>query len=204
MRPPPFYNGSIRTAPHGWDLERTGRDTRSASGECCVALKCHLMKTPVGMIELEASEDGLCGLWFLDRAPARPVPVSRAKGEGAEHLRAAAAQLAEYFKGDRSDFELMLDLRGSDFDCLVWQLLLRIPYGRTRTYGQLAREMGSLTLARAVGGACGRNPISVIVPCHRVIGSDSDLTGYGGGLGRKEKLLRLEGAHFGSPQMDLF
>jgi methylated-DNA-[protein]-cysteine S-methyltransferase len=167
-------------------------------------LSCHMNRTPIGALLLTASEEGLTGVRFLDRAPATPRPASRARGAAHEHLRQASSQLTEYFKGKRQRFALELDLRGTDFDCELWQLLLKIPFGKTRTYGQLAKELGGISLARAVGGACGRNPIPVIVPCHRVIGADRSLTGFGGGIGRKEKLLLLEGAAFGAPQMNLF
>ena len=167
-------------------------------------LSCHLSRTPIGALLLEASEEGLTRVHFLDRVPASSRPASRARGDAVEHLRKASSQLQEYFTGKRQRFQLELDLHGTDFDCELWQLLLKIPFGKTRTYGQLARELGGVSLARAVGGACGRNPIPVIVPCHRVIGADHSLTGFGGGLGRKGKLLILEGAAFGEPQLNLF
>ncbi len=167
-------------------------------------LTCHMARTPLGLLRLSASEDGLTEVIFPSRAPSEPKPVPRTRGEAQDHLRAAVSQLTEYFNGKRTRFQLQLDLRGTDFDCEVWQMLLKIPCGKTRTYGQLAKELGAITLARAVGGACGRNPISIVVPCHRVIGADSSLTGYGGGVSRKEKLLRLEGASFAAPQLDLF
>ncbi len=101
-------------------------------------------------------------------------------------------QLAEYFAGDRQRFELPIDARGDDFQRRVWELIDRIPYGRTATYGDLARDLGNPALARDVGAAVGRNPLCVIVPCHRVVGRDGKLTGYAGGLARKRLLLDLE------------
>ena len=164
---------------------------------------CHL-STPLGTLRIEATDAGVCAIRFLDRQPAERRRAPRGHTEVEEHLRATRAQLSEYFRRRRKEFELELDLRGTDFDVEVWQLLLEIPFGRTRSYGQIARELGGIERARAVGGACSRNPVSVVVPCHRVIGSDHDLTGYGGGLPRKEKLLRLEGASFAAPQLGLF
>lgn len=103
-----------------------------------------------------------------------------------------AEQLADYFDGERTEFELDLELAGTEFQRRVWAALLTIPYGQTRSYGRLAAQIGSPTASRAVGLANGRNPISIIVPCHRVIGSDGSLTGYGGGIERKRALLALE------------
>jgi methylated-DNA-[protein]-cysteine S-methyltransferase len=109
-------------------------------------------------------------------------------------LQQAAAQLAEYFAGCRQCFELQLDLRaGTAFQQAVWQALLNLPYGHTTSYGELARRIGRPKAVRALGAAVGRNPVSIIVPCHRVMGADGSLTGYAGGLPRKTALLQLEG-----------
>jgi len=107
-------------------------------------------------------------------------------------LAEPARQLAEYFAGERTEFELELAPHGTDFQRRVWGLLLEIPYGETRTYGSLANELGNPRSVRAVGLANGRNPISIVVPCHRVIGADGTLVGYGGGLERKRTLLAHE------------
>jgi methylated-DNA-[protein]-cysteine S-methyltransferase len=110
-------------------------------------------------------------------------------------LREAAAQLQQYLRGERQHFDLPLDLAGgTGFQQAVWQALLRIPPGRTTSYGALGREIGRPAAVRAVGAAVGRNPLSLVVPCHRVLGGDGSLTGYAGGLERKAALLRLEGA----------
>ena len=109
-------------------------------------------------------------------------------------LRRAADQLHAYFAGEMLAFDVPLDLQGTPFQRRVWQALLAIPGGETRSYGEIARALGSAAAVRAVGGAVGRNPVSVIVPCHRVIGSDGSLTGYAGGVDRKRALLKLEGA----------
>lgn len=102
-------------------------------------------------------------------------------------------QIEDYFKGKRQTFNIPLDLRGTDFQIAVWQALLKIPYGTTKTYSEIAKEINRPKAVRAVGGAIGANPVSIVVPCHRVIGKDGTLTGFGGGLGIKEELLRIEG-----------
>jgi O-6-methylguanine DNA methyltransferase len=109
-------------------------------------------------------------------------------------LEAARAEMEEYFDRRRTLFDIALDLRGTAFEKRVWEALREIPYGRTCSYGELAASLGTPGAVRAVGAANGRNPVAVIVPCHRVIGADGSLRGYGGGLALKEKLLRLEGA----------
>ena len=110
-------------------------------------------------------------------------------------LREAAAQLAAYFAGTRADFDLPLDLQaGTPFQQSVWDALRAIPRGRTTSYAELARRLGRPQAARAIGAAVGRNPVSIVVPCHRVLGTDGTLTGYAGGLERKTALLQLEGA----------
>jgi methylated-DNA-[protein]-cysteine S-methyltransferase len=116
-------------------------------------------------------------------------------------LRAAVAQLGEYFDGRRKTFDLPLELRGPDFHKRVWTALCDIPYGRTISYGQLAKTVGDPDAARPVGSANGANPIAIIVPCHRVIGADGSLVGYGGGLKRKQTLLDLESGNITLPLM---
>ena len=148
--------------------------------------------SPLGGVTLAATDDGLAGLWF-DRQ--RHLPDMRGWQADDTHpvLLAAAAQLHDYFAGTRDHFELPLDLsHGTAFQQAVWQALLAIPRGGTTTYGALARQLGRPAAVRAVGAAVGRNPISVAVPCHRVLGSGGALTGYAGGLPRKTALLRLE------------
>lgn len=152
--------------------------------------------TALGDVRLAASARGLVGLWFDGQ---RHLPA-QLDGPGAwptddAHpvLRAAAAQVREYLGGTRTRFDLPLDLSGgTPFQQAVWQALLAIPRGGTTTYGALARQLGRPAAVRAVGAAVGRNPISVAVPCHRVLGSGGALTGYAGGLPRKTALLRLE------------
>jgi methylated-DNA-[protein]-cysteine S-methyltransferase len=148
------------------------------------------MQSPVGALLLAASKKGLYRVQFGARIPAA------AKGEvwidAPGKLREAKEQLEGYFAGELREFTLPLDLRGTAFQVRCWEALRRIPYGATRSYAQLAQDAGSPRAFRAVGQANHNNPIAIIVPCHRVIGADGTLTGYGGGLSVKERLLRLE------------
>jgi len=146
------------------------------------------ISSPVGSLLLAVSERGLLALEFgPGRTPAGWV-------ESEEKIAPFARQLEEYFAGRRRQFNLPLDLRGTDFQKRCWRALLKIPYGETRSYADIARAIGKPSAVRAVGLANGQNPIAIIVPCHRVIGSDGSLTGYGGGLENKRRLLELEGA----------
>lgn len=151
------------------------------------------LKTPVGYLEVTGSEKGIRTLYFLDfKVKPQPVPIV---------LRACMHQLEEYFHGNRRTFDLKLDLAGTPFQIRVWYELLKVPYGTTITYLELARRIDNLKAIRAVGGANGHNPLSIIVPCHRIIGSDGRLVGYRGGLKRKKWLLEHEHAF---AQRDLF
>jgi methylated-DNA-[protein]-cysteine S-methyltransferase len=153
-----------------------------------------LIDSPVGRLKLVASERGLTGVvWENDRP--RPAALdTAAQGEDHPVLVEAARQLGEYFAGSRKTFDLELDFGGTDFQRKVWTALLTIPYGETRSYAKIAEQIGHPSAVRAVGAANGRNPISIIAPCHRVIGSTGKLTGFGGGLPAKARLLELEGA----------
>jgi methylated-DNA-[protein]-cysteine S-methyltransferase len=159
--------------------------------------KCYVSKrvaSPVGQLTLIASDAGLAAvLWENDR-PGR-VPL-RIAGEDARHpvLLETERQLGEYFAGRRRTFTVTLDVAGTDFQRKVWSALLTIPFGETRSYAQIARQVGSPMAVRAVGAANGRNPVSIIAPCHRVIGSTGKLTGFAGGLETKARLLAHEGA----------
>lgn len=146
--------------------------------------------SPLGAITVVAREGALVGAYFDDhrRMPDRATFGRRVDTGFEETTR----QLDEYFAGERTGFDLVVVPRGDAFQLQVWQLLTEIPYGETRTYGDLARELGDPNLAQAVGAANGRNPLSVVVPCHRVVGADGSLTGYAGGLERKRLLLELE------------
>jgi methylated-DNA-[protein]-cysteine S-methyltransferase len=158
----------------------------------------HVVDSPIGRLLLTGDGRALTGLWMLD---ARSFPgrhsarVEAGLTPSPATFTGVAAQLEEYFAGDRKEFTVPLAPTGTPFRLAVWTQLTKIPYGSTVSYGDIARALGKrLVASRAVGLANGANPISVIVPCHRVIGSDGSLTGYGGGLERKELLLRLEGA----------
>jgi methylated-DNA-[protein]-cysteine S-methyltransferase len=155
---------------------------------------CLRYDSPLGPMWLAASDSGLAGAWFEGQ---RHGPDRSGWSEQPAHalLRQAAAQLAGWFAGGRQQFELPLDLAaGTPFQQAVWRSLLAIPRGGTTSYAALARALGRPQAARAVGAAVGRNPLSIIVPCHRVLGTGGALTGYAGGLERKTALLRLEGA----------
>lgn len=147
--------------------------------------------SPLGELTLVAHDGALAGLYFAEHAR-RPDPSTIGSRDDTG-FQAAVEQLDEYFNGHRTDFDLPLAPRGEAFQRRVWELLRRIPYGETRSYGQLAAELGDAALARAVGAANARNPISIVVPCHRVVAADGALTGYAGGLVRKQYLLDLEG-----------
>jgi methylated-DNA-[protein]-cysteine S-methyltransferase len=149
--------------------------------------------TPLGPLLLVRTRDGLAGAWFAAQKH-HPAPIDAPLRDDDPLLRRAAAQLAAYFDGRSTTFDVPLDLVGTPFQVGVWHALLAIEPGRTCSYGDIARRLGRPTAGRAVGAAVGRNPISVIVPCHRVVGSDGALTGYAGGLERKTALLRLEAA----------
>lgn len=151
------------------------------------------VETPLGPLTLAASGLGLALAWYDNQAH-RTLEVAAPVLPQHPLLQQAASQFDEYFAGRRREFALPLDPLGTAFQQRVWQVLLRIPMGRLSTYGEIARELGVPDAARAVGAAVGRNPVCIIVPCHRVIGSNGSLTGYAAGLPRKESLLRLEGA----------
>lgn len=141
---------------------------------------------------LATSDTGLTGAWFIgQRHFDGPDP---AWSETADHplLQAAGRQLADWFAGRRRDFDLPLDPQGTPFQRDVWTGLCRIGHGQTRTYGELAADLGKPSASRAVGAATGRNPLSIIIPCHRLVGRDGSLTGYAGGLERKRALLAFE------------
>ncbi len=152
-------------------------------------------ESPLGPIILAATQHGLAGLWFAEGQ--RHLPDCSGWPHDAQHavLTKAREQLDEYFAGTRAEFDLPLDLQsGTPFQQSVWAALLSIARGSTTSYGDIGRQIGRPAAVRAVGGAVGRNPVSIVVPCHRVIGAGGALTGYAGGLQRKTALLRLEGA----------
>jgi methylated-DNA-[protein]-cysteine S-methyltransferase len=154
-----------------------------------------LVASPIGMLKLVASTKGLVAILWENDKPRRV----RLAGEVEEALHPVLVrteiELSEYFAGKRDKFSVPLDMRGTTFQKQVWQALLAIPFGETRTYSNLANRLGNPAATRAVGAANGRNPIAIVVPCHRVIGATGSLTGFAGGLQAKAHLLNLEGAN---------
>jgi methylated-DNA-[protein]-cysteine S-methyltransferase len=150
------------------------------------------LDSPIGRLKIVASPQGLAAILWENDKPTRVRLSEMVEDPTHPHLSLAVTQLNEYFAGRRTAFDLPLDPRGTPFQQQVWDQLLAIPYGETRTYLDLARKLGNPNATRAVGAANGRNPISIIVPCHRVIGSSGSLTGFAGGLHIKERLLHLE------------
>ena len=146
------------------------------------------LDSPIGRLSLYSDGDALTGLYMEKREPEGDALT----GEHVPVLKAAARQLKEYFAGDRRDFDLPVALHGTAFQRKVWEQLQDIPCGETLSYGQLAKRIRQPSASRAVGLANGRNPVSIVIPCHRVIGADGSLTGYGGGIERKQWLLEHE------------
>ena len=158
------------------------------------------IKSPVGPLTLIASSKGLRGIYFENSAELKNIKRLEKEGtivHAPQHkvLTHAEEQLAEYFAGERTRFTVILDMQGTVFQQNAWRALQTIPYGKTLSYGEQAAQMGDAKKARAAGMANGRNPLCIIVPCHRVIGKDGTLTGFGGGLATKKFLLDLEQKH---------
>ena len=157
----------------------------------------HLFKThwqgPLGEMIVAASDSGIAGVWFEGQKHL-PDHTKWPVDDNHPLLREAVVQLRDYFGGRRTSFDLPIDLQlGTPFQQSVWQALLAVPHGAKTTYATLSREIGAPRAVRAVGAAVGRNPVSIVVPCHRVLGTGGSLTGYAGGLERKSALLKLEG-----------
>ncbi|MGE4214362.1 MAG: methylated-DNA--[protein]-cysteine S-methyltransferase [Anaerotignaceae bacterium] len=142
-------------------------------------------KSPVGILKIEGDEDAITGLYFVQNE-------FECIGTPTYEMEKCKMQLDQYFNGKRKEFDLNLNPKGTDFQLKVWSALQTVPYGKTQTYGYIAKAINNPKAVRAVGGANNRNPISIIIPCHRIIGADGSLTGYGGGLEIKEYLLNLE------------
>jgi methylated-DNA-[protein]-cysteine S-methyltransferase len=158
---------------------------------CRTPYRAHtVIDSPVGPLTLVGVDGALTGL-YMDRQRYRPAAETFGDRDPAP-FTGAVAQLEDYFAGRLREFDVPLALTGTPFQRQVWDLLVSVPYGRTVTYGELARRLGRPSAARAVGLANGHNPVSIIVPCHRVVGATGDLTGYGGGLDRKRHLLDFE------------
>lgn len=157
-----------------------------------MGLHFKFIDSPVGKLKLVASDRGLVAILWPDENPRRVRLADLTENPRHPILTKTESQLAEYFSGTRQQFDLPLDPRGTPFQRAVWDALLAIPYGETRTYGQLARQLGNPNATRAVGAANGRNPLSIVAPCHRVVGSTGELRGFAGGLETKSFLLELE------------
>lgn len=158
-------------------------------------MKTAFIKTPIGILELKGDTEGLASVLFKD---SENVVVSE---KIPKELKESVNQLQEYFEGKRKQFNIKLSPEGTEFQKKVWKQLEGIPFGKTATYQQMANQLGDPKVIRAAASANGKNPISIIIPCHRVIGSDGSLTGYAGGLHRKKWLLEFENP---SPQQSLF
>lgn len=141
-------------------------------------------ETPIGVVCIEESENAITGLWFHEEKDPMETETPL--------LKEAGRQLAEYFEKKRKVFDLPLKPEGTNFQKRVWAALCTIPYGQTRSYGEIAKQIGNEKACRAVGGANNKNPIMIFIPCHRVIGADGSLTGFGGGLPAKKYMLELE------------
>jgi methylated-DNA-[protein]-cysteine S-methyltransferase len=164
--------------------------------------------TPLGPMMAQAQNMALTGLWFNDQMYSPSASESRVNDSGRPLFKELRAWLGDYFRGIVPDHDIKLDPRGTAFQLAVWAVLLKIPFGRVSTYGQIAGAIdaarGSVRLAaQAVGGAVGHNPISILIPCHRVVGSDRTLTGYGGGLDKKKFLLELERVDLQTADLEL-
>ena len=164
--------------------------TKSIAANCTA--QAHV-PSPLGPVLIARTEAGIAGLWF-ETQKWHPDSIDAPERPDDPLLRQAAEQIADYFAGRRARFDLPLDLRGTAFQRSVWRALCDIEAGATESYATVAQRVGSPQAVRAVGAAVGRNPVSVIVPCHRVVGTNGSLTGYAGGLDRKRALLALEGA----------
>ncbi len=159
--------------------------------------------SPIQTILLTAEHDALTGLYMVEHKHSREIDTEWIEEEQAVPFPEAKRQLSAYFAGNLTDFDLPLAPRGTSFQQLVWAELQRIPYGTTLTYGELAARISNPKASRAVGLANGRNPLSIVIPCHRVIGANGKLVGYGGGLARKEMLLSLEAGTCPEPVLQL-
>jgi methylated-DNA-[protein]-cysteine S-methyltransferase len=167
-----------------------------STAAAAVSTRHVIVDSPLGLLTLVRDDNGLTGLYYPGHwtRPDRNSFGPRVEAGDDHGFDEAIAQLAEYFAGERRDFDLPLSPHGSDTARQVWQLLAEIPYGETTTYGELARRVGGGLSARDVGGLVGQNPLSILIACHRVVGSTGKLTGYAGGLDRKRYLLELEEA----------
>jgi methylated-DNA-[protein]-cysteine S-methyltransferase len=153
--------------------------------------------SPIGLIEITGNEDGIASLYFVDKKADNTTKIHAS-------LKECIYQLDEYFKGIRKEFGLKLNPKGTDFQKKVWNELHTVPFGKTKSYLEISKQIGDRNATRAVGSANGSNPVSILIPCHRVIGSSGKLIGYGGGLWRKEWLLNHENSSTFGKQTELF
>lgn len=153
--------------------------------------------SPIGLIEITGNENGIATLYFVEEKKIISIKIHAS-------LKECVYQLDEYFNNIRTEFDLKLNPEGTEFQQKVWKQLLKVPYGKTRSYLQISKQIGDANATRAVGNANGSNPISIIIPCHRVIGNNGKLVGYGGGLWRKEWLLNHENSTIFGKQTELF
>jgi methylated-DNA-[protein]-cysteine S-methyltransferase len=198
MKPPTATSPGL-AQPHGapasgtLDAPSAGQPGEPASGQPANSAAClyDIVPSPIGELLLTGTSHTLTGLYMLPNHRRGPSIAPGWRRDAAAFAE-ATRQLDAYFAGELTEFDLPLAAHGSEFQLQVWAALRTIPYGQTASYGEIARAVGQPDSARAVGAANGRNPISIIVPCHRVIGASGALTGYGGGLERKRRLLALE------------
>jgi methylated-DNA-[protein]-cysteine S-methyltransferase len=169
-------------------VQPTGGDAAAA-----IHVAVRSLRTPIGVLNIAASDDSVLYIELPGVRAERPLERWLRGRSDTPALRQALTELREYFAGKRRHFEVRVDPAGTEFQQRVWRAIAAIPYGETTSYGRIAEDLGGLRLARAVGAATGANPIPVIIPCHRVLGVDGSLTGYGGGLRRKVWLLQHEG-----------
>jgi methylated-DNA-[protein]-cysteine S-methyltransferase len=161
------------------------------------------MDSPVGRLKIVGSDNGLAAILWENDNPNRIRVRTYVENNTHPVLLETEHQLNEYFQGKRTSFSLTLDPVGTEFQQQVWSILSTIPFGQTRSYLDIAKQMGNIKAVRAVGAANGRNPISIVVPCHRVIGSSGELTGFAGGLEAKATLLSMEGVKTAKTQIEL-
>ena len=157
-----------------------------------MSLVCKFVESPVGTLKLVAGEKGLVAILWENDDPRRVILTDLVDDERQPLLVETERQLKEYFQGRRRRFSIPLDMRGTPFQKTVWEVLVTIPFGETRSYGQVAKQLGRPNAMRAVGVASGKNPNSIVVPCHRMVGSSGRLTGFAGGLKAKAYLLEIE------------
>lgn len=169
--------------------------TAPGSRNVSMSLAYAFIPSPVGRLKVVATDRGLAAILWENEDPHRVRLGTMLENPHHPIVIQVQAELGEYFAGTRTAFTVPLDMTGTAFQRRVWSALLAIPFGETRTYGELARQLGSPNASRAVGAANGKNPISIITPCHRMIGSDGSLTGFAGGLATKQFLLRHERTH---------